>query len=71
MERMDTLFRQSGRFRPKWDEKHFADGDTYGEHTIRVAIENNDATYGEDSSKPSPPTRAVHRSASPMCNLIP
>lgn len=57
MERMDTLFRQSGRFRPKWDEKHFADGDTYGEHTIRVAIENNDATYGEDSSKPSPPNQ--------------
>ena len=58
MERMDTLFRQSGRFRPKWDIKHFADGETYGEHTIRVAIENSTATYGGDSGKASPPNHS-------------
>ena len=57
-ERMDNLFRQSGRFRPKWDEKHFADGETYGEHTIRVAIENSTATYGGDSGKASPPNHS-------------
>jgi putative DNA primase/helicase len=54
-ERMDSLFRQSGRFRPKWDENHFANGDTYLQHTIRVAIENSTATYGGDASKTSPP----------------
>jgi|GEM_PF-2716441 len=54
-ERMDTLFRLSGRFRPKWDEKHFAAGDTYGEHTLRVAIDNSTATYGGDSREASPP----------------
>ena len=60
-ERMDTLFRRSCLFRPKWDEKHFADGETYGDHTIRVAIENSTATYGGDSGKASPPN---HSSAS-------
>ncbi len=60
-ERMDTLFRQSGRFRPKWDDKHFAEGDTYGEHTIRIAIENSTATYGGDSGRALPPN---HGSAS-------
>jgi putative DNA primase/helicase len=55
-ERMDTLFRRSGLFRPKWDEKHFANGETYGEHTIRIASENSTATYGADSGKTSPPT---------------
>ena len=56
-ERMDSLFRRSGLFRPKWDEKHFANGETYGEHTIGVAVENNAATYGGDSGKTSPPTQ--------------
>jgi putative DNA primase/helicase len=37
--RMDRLFRQSGRMRPKWDEKHFAGGRTYGQATITKAIE--------------------------------
>jgi hypothetical protein len=55
-ERMDSLFRRSGLFRPKWDEKHFANGETYGQHTIGVAVENNAATYGGDSGKTSPPT---------------
>jgi hypothetical protein len=55
-ERMDRLFRRSGLLRPKWDEKHFASGETYGEHTIRVAVENSTGTYGGDSQKASPPT---------------
>jgi putative DNA primase/helicase len=33
-EETDRLFRQSGLFRPKWDEKHFADGRTYGEDIL-------------------------------------
>jgi len=58
---MDNLFRRSCLFRPKWDEKHFANGETYGEHTVRTAIENSTATYGGDSGKASPP---IHGSAS-------
>ena len=36
--RMDALFRQSGLYRAKWDEKHFSDGRTYGYATIQKAI---------------------------------
>lgn len=36
--RMDTLFRSSGLMRPKWDERHSADGRTYGQMTIEKAI---------------------------------
>ena len=39
-ERMDVLFRQSGLIRQKWDERHASDGTTYGEATIRRALEN-------------------------------
>lgn len=35
--RADRLFRQSGLFRAKWDEKHHADGKTYGEGTLEKA----------------------------------
>jgi hypothetical protein len=55
-ERMDNLCRRSCLFRPKWDDKHFADGDTYGVHTVRTAIENSTATYGGDSFKALRPT---------------
>jgi hypothetical protein len=37
--RVDRLFRRSGLYRPKWDEKHYADGRTYGEGTIDKAID--------------------------------
>gem|GEM_PF-3514171 len=47
--RMDALFRQSGLYRPKWDERHFSDGTTYGAHTINKAIKDccnvYDATF--------------------------
>jgi primase-polymerase (primpol)-like protein len=35
---MNALFRQSGLMRPKWDEKHFGDGRTYGQSVIEKAI---------------------------------
>jgi len=37
--KMDSLFRRSALYRKKWDEKHAADGSTYGEMTIRKALE--------------------------------
>jgi primase-polymerase (primpol)-like protein len=36
---LDRLFRSSGLFREKWDERRFADGRTYGEGTISKVIE--------------------------------
>jgi len=35
--RADRLFRQSGLYRPKWDERHSGDGRTYGELTLERA----------------------------------
>lgn len=37
-ERMDRLFRQSGLMRPKWDQRHFNSGETYGQRTIARAL---------------------------------
>ncbi|KTG18030.1 hypothetical protein AUR66_18445 [Haloferax profundi] len=42
---MDTLFRQSGLLRAKWDEVHYADGSTYGEKTIERAVEATSEYY--------------------------
>lgn len=42
--RVDALFRSSGLFRPKWDQRHFSDGGTYGQHTVDKAI-NGTTTY--------------------------
>jgi primase-polymerase (primpol)-like protein len=35
---IDRLFRRSALYRPKWDERHYGDGRTYGEVTIARAI---------------------------------
>ena len=43
--RIDRLFRQSGLYRPKWDERHFGDGRTYGQATIESALELTTETY--------------------------
>ena len=36
--RIDRLFRRSALYRAKWDERHTADGRTYGELTIKAAL---------------------------------
>lgn len=36
--RIDRLFRQSALMRPKWDERHAADGATYGGMTVRRVL---------------------------------
>jgi primase-polymerase (primpol)-like protein len=43
--RMDSLFRQSGLMRDKWDEPHYADGSTYGEVTVARAVDVTDEFY--------------------------
>ena len=37
--RVDQLFRQSNLFRPTWDQRHYADGRTYGQATIERALQ--------------------------------
>jgi hypothetical protein len=46
---MDRLFRQSGLYRPKWDERHFGDGRTYGRATIERALERTSEFYNPKS----------------------
>lgn len=49
--RVDRLFRDSGLWREKWDERHFSDGRTYGQATIDKVLEGMTEFYtppGED-----------------------
>jgi hypothetical protein len=48
---IDRMFRQSGLIRPKWDEKHFSNGQTYGQHTINKTIEQNTEVYSPPAKK--------------------
>jgi putative DNA primase/helicase len=43
---MDECFRASGRIRPKWDEVHYSNGDTYGERIIHKVCRTNSDTFG-------------------------
>lgn len=38
LNRADSLFKQSGLMRPKWDERHYSDGKTYGQATLERCI---------------------------------
>jgi hypothetical protein len=51
--RMDSMFRESGLMRDKWDEVHYSDGSTFGEGTIKKAIEDTGSTIGEYESHKS------------------
>ncbi|MCH7989929.1 MAG: hypothetical protein IID46_12370 [Planctomycetes bacterium] len=44
-DQIDRLFRQSALFREKWGRRHFANGSTYGEETIRRAITAQAETF--------------------------
>lgn len=50
-EQMDKIFRQSGLMRDKWDEKHFADGRTYGQVTIQKALADVKEVYEEKKNQ--------------------
>lgn len=58
-DQIDRLFRQSGLYREKWDDVHYADGSTYGEKTIDRAISGTSEFYDsgtgdEEESSPTP-----------------
>lgn len=42
---MDRLFRRSGLYRQKWDERHYGDGRTYGEGTLERAVQETAEVY--------------------------
>jgi len=48
--RMDLLFRQSGLMRPKWDERHFGDGRTYGQSVIEKAVQDTENVFDASRS---------------------
>lgn len=52
-ERIDALFRQSGLYRPKWDQKH--GGATYGRITIDKALASRVDFYGGRLPAAAPP----------------
>ncbi len=54
---MDRLFRKSGLMRPKWDEKHFSDGRTYGADVIAKAIAGCGDVYSAGSSSDYTPKK--------------
>ena len=39
LEQTDRIFRGSGRMRSKWDEKHYSNGETYGERLLKDAMD--------------------------------
>lgn len=47
-EQIDRLFRKSGLFREKWDERHYGDGSTYGQATIKNACDKTENVYTAD-----------------------
>jgi primase-polymerase (primpol)-like protein len=49
-DRIDRLFRQSGLMRPKWDERHYGDGRTYGQGTIGHALAGRTEFWSEGAS---------------------
>jgi len=57
---MCRLFRDSGLFRPAWDEVAYADGSTYGAKTVLRAIRETSEYY-----VPSGRSSAVRRSSTP------
>lgn len=63
---LDSLFRRSGRMRPKWDEKHHSDGRTYGQGTIDRATSGLSVTY----VKPEPATSTRSNTAIAVAKLI-
>lgn len=70
-DQMDRVFRGSARMRPKWDERHYANGRTYGQVTIEKAIARNGGKgysagkQGRQQEKRRQ-TRAAEEAAAPL-----
>ena len=51
-DQIERIFRSSGLYRQKWDEKHHANGATYGEETLNKAIESTETVYSPGGDNP-------------------
>lgn len=49
--RMDSMFRETGLMRDKWDIIHHSSGETYGERTIAEAITSTTSTILDDKQQ--------------------
>lgn len=56
--RIDSLFRLSGLYRSKWDERHGNDGRTYGQMTIDKATDRTEV-YTPPPTPPQPPAKQI------------
>jgi primase-polymerase (primpol)-like protein len=52
-EQIDQIFRTSFAFfrSDKWDTRHYGNGDTYGQHTIKIALEGRTEFYARRRSQ--------------------
>ncbi len=48
---IDRLFRRSALLRPKWDERHSSDNQTYGQLTIQKVLEPSRPRYGQSTGR--------------------
>lgn len=48
---IDAAFRVSGLYRSKWDEQHYGNGETYGQHIIRQALKDSKNFYIEEGTE--------------------
>lgn len=49
--RVDSMFRESGLYRDKWDKQHSSNGQTYGEMTIERALQSTHNTIADYQPK--------------------
>jgi hypothetical protein len=55
---IDKVFRTSKLYRAKWDEKHYGNGETYGQHTIQMALEAVTGGYSGTNSEKTTPSQS-------------
>ena len=48
IQQLDSLFRSSSRMRPKWDERHYKGGVTYGNHLLGVISSKVTRTFKDN-----------------------
>ena len=66
---IDRLFRQSGLYRQKWDDRHYADGHSYGQITIEKAISGTTEFYNPKHNDAPTPDPSHHANNAPAPNI--
>lgn len=64
---MDRLFHQSGLYRQKWDDRHYANGQSYGQATIEKAISGTTEFYNPKHTEM--PEASPHTNNAPAPNI--